>query len=55
MEDSIMAGRQRGNGSDSITKITDSKGRTKYRVWVTVSAYFDEDTLANNFLYRFMS
>lgn len=40
-----MAGRQRGNGSGSITKVTDSKGRTKYRVRVTISTYVDEDTL----------
>lgn len=40
-----MAGRQRGNGSGSITKVTDSKGRIKYRVRVTVSTYFDEDAI----------
>lgn len=41
-----MAGRQRGNGSGSVTKYKTSKGKVKYRVRVSVGSYFDEDTMS---------
>ena len=39
-----MAGRQRGNGMGSITSYKTSKGKTKYRVRISVGTYLDEDS-----------
>ena len=35
-------GRERGNGTGSVTKFENQKGQVRYRVRVTVSSYFDE-------------
>lgn len=37
--------RKRGNGTGSIIEIKDRKGKTKYRVRVTVRTYFDEENM----------